>query len=217
MPNSGPTPDRNSGNVSHGQKDDTWERTVAAFGTLVERITPWLLDLGNWVYGALIAFNLVILGALLTVGPVDAAVLIAAAAFALALPPDVAGFLLLRLAKDMKAIDLEEVATTAFTQAGFSAEGRSAASADDAEKRRARVVLLYSYGLLALTLLLTLTGVTAALWHMAWWIGSCFLAMVVISQGLLFQAIVATGSKRIWRTPPGAEEPQRGASASDKQ
>ena|SRR5437879_142802 len=94
--------------------NDTWERTRAGLVKLLERLTPWLLDLGNWIFGALIAFNLLVLGALLTIGPVDTAVLIATAAFALALPPDVAGFLLLRLAADMKSVDLEQVATQAF-------------------------------------------------------------------------------------------------------
>src|SRR5205085_2323034 len=82
------------------------------------------LDLGNWIFGALIAFNLLVLSALLTIGPVDQAVLIATATFALALPPDVAGFLLVRLAADMKSVDLEQVATQAFVEAGFEAKAR---------------------------------------------------------------------------------------------
>src|SRR5438045_5336792 len=53
--------------------NNTWERTVAGLAKLVERITPWLLDLGNWIFGALIAFNLLVLSALLTIGPVDKA------------------------------------------------------------------------------------------------------------------------------------------------
>jgi len=107
--------------------NDTWERTVAGLAKLVERITPWLLDLGNWNFGALIAFNLLVLSALLTVGPVDKAVLIATATLAVALPPDVAGFLLLRLAADMKSVDLEQVATQAFVEAGFEAQARGPA------------------------------------------------------------------------------------------
>jgi uncharacterized membrane protein len=97
--------------------DETWVRTQAALGTLLVRVTPWLLDLGNWIFGALIAFSLVIIGAMLTVGPVDRAVLVATAAFALALPLDVAGFFLLRLAADMKKVDLETLATAAFIEA----------------------------------------------------------------------------------------------------
>ena len=198
--------------------DDTFSRAMAGFGKLIELITPWLLDLGSWISGALIAFNLLILGALLTVGPGDHAVLAATAAVALALPPGVAGFFLLRLAADMKSVDLEEVATTAFQQVGFtSGDGAPAlGTPESGEKRRMRVVLRYSYALLALTLLLTVIGVTAALWHMAWWIAVLFVAMVVISQGLLLRAIAATGSNRIWRTPAGADEPGNALRASKK-
>src|ERR1700737_5395450 len=102
--------------------DETARRTVTAFGSLVERIAPWLLDLGSWIFGALIAFDLVILGALLTVGPIDAAIIVSTAAFALALPCDVAGFFLLRLVSDVKNVDLEAVATQAFQGVGFSGE-----------------------------------------------------------------------------------------------
>lgn len=169
---------------------------------MVERITPWLLDLGNWIFGGLIALNLLILGSLLTIGPGNRAVIIATAALALALPPDIAGFLLLRLAADMKNVDLEEVATKAFVDAGFGVEEQPA-SPDPGleEKRRAKVVLRYSYALLALTILLTVIGVTAALWYMAWWIAIAFVAMIVVSQALVFGAVVATGAPRKWKPP----------------
>jgi hypothetical protein len=153
---------------------------------VVERLTPWLLDLGNWIFGALIAFNLLVLGALLTIDPVDKAVLIATATFALALPPDVAGFLLLRLAADMKSVDLEQVATQAFVEVGFEVKARGPAqSPNEAQQRRARVVLRFSYALLSLTIVLTFIGVTAALWHMAWWIGMAFVGMAVVSQAVV--------------------------------
>jgi hypothetical protein len=193
--------------------DDTFRRTVAAFGGLVERVTPWLLDLGSWIFGALTAFNLVILGALLTVGPADGAVLVSTAAFALALPADVAGFFLLRLMEDVKNVDLEEVAAKAFQEVGFNVEddARAATPPESVEKRRTRIVLTYSYGLLALAVLLTLIGITAALWHMAWWIGILFIPMVILSQGMVFKAIASAGSNRTWRSPTGAKEP-RGSS-----
>lgn len=182
--------------------DQTWARTMSGLGAVLERITPWLLDLGNWIFGGLIAFNLLILGSLLTIGPVDHAVVVATAALALALPPDVAGFLLLRVAADMKNVDLEQVARSAFVEAGFTPEGESAeADSQAAERRRAAVVLRYSYALLALTVLLTVVGVTASLWYMAWWIAVAFVVMVVLSQAVVFTAIVATGSNTRWRAP----------------
>jgi hypothetical protein len=190
--------------------NDTWTRTEAGLAKLGWRITPWLLDLGNWIFGALIAFDVLILTALLTVGPVDTSVLIATAAIALALPPDIAGFLLLRLAADLKSVDLERVATEAFVEVGFEPEDRAPVRGpDEAERRHARVVLRYSYALLALTVALTSIGVTAALWHMAWWIGAAFVGMAVASQAIFFVALASTGGSTTWRTPAGETEPER--------
>jgi hypothetical protein len=188
--------------TSPATPDDTFKRTLTAFRKLVERITPWLLDLGNWIFGALIAFNLVILGALLTVGPVDAAVIVSTGAFALALPADAAGFFLLRLVVDLKRVDLEQIAAQAFQEVGFAVENPpSAAASESIEKRRTMIVLRYSYALLAVSVFLTLVGITAALWHMAWWIGVVFVVMVVASQSVVFGAIVSSGSTTTWRTP----------------
>lgn len=180
--------------------DEAWLRTQAAFGTLLERVTPWLLDLGNWIFGALIAFSLVIIGAMLTIGPVDRAVLVATAAFALALPLDAAGFFLLRLAADMKKVDLETVATAAFVEAGFSSEEvGQALDPRESERQRIRRVLGVSYSLLQLTALLTLVGVTAALWHMAWWIGVAFAAMLVLSLTVVVVALNTNNTGRARR------------------
>ncbi len=110
--------------MSTAATNDALQWTINAFGMVVERITPWLLDLGNWIFGALIAFNLLILGALLTVGPGDVAVVVSTAALAVSLPMDVAGFFLLRLAQDMKQVDLEEVATQAFQEWGLWSKSR---------------------------------------------------------------------------------------------
>lgn len=183
-----------------GAADETWVRTQAALETLLARVTPWLLDLGNWIFGALIAFSLVILGAMLTVGPVDRAVLVATAAFALALPLDVAGFVLLRIAVDMKKVDLETVATAAFVEAGFTSEEvGQALDPRESERKRTRKVLLYSYNLLTLTALLTLVGMTAALWHMAWWIGVAFAAMLLVSLSVVGGALTTYKTRRAVR------------------
>ena len=190
--------------------NDTSARAIAAMGKLIERITPWLLELGTWIFGALIGFNLLILSALLTVGPVDTAVLIATAGVALALPSDVAGFLLLRLAAEMKRVDLERLATQALVEVGFHMDaGESAERPDEVEHRRARRVLRYSYELMALGFVLTFIGVTAALWHMAWWIGAAFVGNAVVSQAVFLLALSLTGPRTTWRTPAGETEPQR--------
>ena len=189
---------------------DTLARTEAGLQKLIARITPWLLDLGGWIFGALIAFKLLILSALLTVGPGDTWVLIATVACAVALPLDVVGFLLLRLAADMKKIDLEQVATQAFVEAGFKVEDRGPTEGPRAaEQRRARVVLRYSYVLLSLSAVLTFSAVTAALWYMAWWIAAAFVGAAIVGGTVFFAALAATGGDTTWTTPAGESEPER--------
>ena len=70
-------------------------------------------------------------------------------------------------------------------------------------------MLRYSYGLLTLTILLTVIGITAAMWHMAWWIAVGFVAVTVVSQSLVFGAIAGSGSNTRWRPPPGARKPKK--------
>lgn len=186
---------------------DTFARTVGGLGRLVEAITPWLLDLGGWVFGGLIAFNLIILGALLTVGPVDLAVKVSTASLALALPLDIAGFVLLRLVADLEKLSVGEVAAKAFAEEGFSVE--DAESVDSAEAKQRRVGLRYSYVLLAIAVVLTLVGVTAALAHMGWWIGALFVVMVVVAQAVIFAAMSGLLPEARWRTPAGEAEPPK--------
>ncbi len=95
------------------------QQAIKGLSRLLERIAPWLADVGTWVFGGLIALNLVVIAALLTVGPVDRAVLVATAAFACALPLEVAGMMLLRLGKDMDDIRLEETTLRSFEEARF--------------------------------------------------------------------------------------------------
>ena len=163
-----------------------------ALGNLLLRITPWLFDFGSWLFGGLIAFNLVIIAALFTIGPTHAAILVSTAAFAIALPLDVTGLFLLRLAQDMKDVTFDDQLAQEFHDAGFSIEKYlpSPQVRESMPKKRAVVVLSYSAGILALSVLLTLMGIIAALWYMAWWIGVAFLAMVVLSQVLVIIVIV---------------------------
>ena len=176
--------------------DETFTQTLKGFGTLVERITPWLLELGSWIFGALIAFDLLILAALLTVGPADLAALVATAAFALALPPNAAGFFLLRLLEDIKNARLEDVAVEAFQEAGFSVDQvRSPDPSESVIKQRTKTVLIYSYSILSVSVLLTAIGVAAALWHMAWWISIAFVAVTLVSPGVVLGAMASWPSR----------------------
>lgn len=181
--------------------DETFSQTLKGFGALVERLTPWLLDLGSWIFGALIAFNLLVLASLLTVGPVDAAVLIATLAIGLGLPPAVAGFFVLRLVEDVKKVRIEDMAAEAFREAGFSIENQfpPPEAMEALVKRRTKTVLIYSYSILMLSILLTVAGITAALWHMGWWISLAFLLMTIVSGGAVVSAMAG------W--PPGRRKP----------
>ena len=189
---------------SSAPPDETFSQTAKGLGQLVERISPWLLDFGSWIFGALIAFNLLMLASLLTVGPVDAAAVVATAAIALALPPTVAGFFLLRLLEDMKKARLEDLAAEAFQEVGFSVD--PVKSPDDLEsiaRKRTRIVLIYSYSILAWSVLLTVIGISAALWHMAWWVSVTFAVMTLASQGLVIGAMASWPSRaRAWSKAP---------------
>lgn len=183
--------------------DGTWRRTQLGFTLFLDVATPWLLELGTWIFGALIAFDLVILGVVLTIGPVDYAVKIATTAFGLSLPPSVVGFVLLRLVTDMRKIRLQDTATQAFQDAGFNLEDRPQVDVKKIERRMSSVTLIYTYSLMAVTLFLTLIGLTAALWHSAWWIGVAFLVMLGISLLVLVLAAAQLGGGRdeVWLGP----------------
>lgn len=184
--------------VYNQSSERIWQATPGevwnAFGKLVERITPWLVEFGSWLFGGLIAFTLLVMASLITVGPVDPAIMVATIAFALALPLNLTGLFLLRLVQDLKHVGFEEEAVQAFQEVGFTV-GEQVASPTALEalrKRRTRIVLGACLGILVLSVVLTLTGMIAALWHMAWWIGVAFFAMVLICLGIVILALVAS-------------------------
>lgn len=159
---------------------------------LVERLTPWLVEVGSWSFGGMIAINLFVIAALITVKPVDPAITIAATAFALALPLDVAGLFLLRLIQDKRHAGFDEEWAQVLQELSLPVEAQAAApkARETRQKRRTGVVLGYAFGVLVLSGLLTVTGMIAALWHIAWWIGVAFLAMSLIGQGIVIAALV---------------------------
>jgi hypothetical protein len=175
--------------------DEQSARTFRGLRNLAERITPLLIDVGSWIYGGLTAVNLVIISALITVGPVDAAIRTSTAVLAAALPLNVAGIVLLRLIRDVNEVGLDDLTLRAFQEAGFPdideyfpAPGERAAQ----RARRSRAALLYAMGIAALSLALTLTGIAAAVWHMGWWIAFVLLAMSALSAALIGIVIAHT-------------------------
>ena len=187
--------------------DVNWRRTQFGLSQFFDVIAPWLLDLGSWIFGALTAFNLVILGVVLTIGPVDTAEKIATAMFALALPPNVTGFVLVRLVTDMRKIRAPDEATEAFKAAGFELE--SMPDRKEAERRMSGVTLTYTFILINVSVLLTIAGLTAALWHSGWWIGVSFLVMLGLSIGVLLLAASQMGGNQRWRAPATNAEPPK--------
>lgn len=168
--------------------DERAKQSLDAVRRLLDRTAPWLSEIGSWVFGGLVAVNLVVLSALLTVGPVDAAVRTSVALLACALPMDVAGIVVLRLTKDLMDVGLDDLALQAFKESGFpEIEAYFPPPVERAAllKRRSGLALRYSLAIAVLTIALTLGGMVAALWHMAWWIGSLLLMMVALSAGLV--------------------------------
>ena len=192
--------------------DDPNQQLMHATSKLVERITPWLLDMGSWIFGGLIAFNLILTGALLTIGPVDSAILVATTGFALALPLDVTGLCLLRLVQDLEHVGVEiefenyeHEVRQAFQGASPAPEEPVAAPKlrETVRKRRTALALRYSFGILGLSSVLTVAGMIAALWHMAWWVAVAFTGMVVISYIIVNIAFVTA------QPPNSPEERER--------
>jgi hypothetical protein len=140
----------------------------------------------------LTAINLVVISALITVGPVATAIKISTAALAAALPLNVAGILLLRLIKDLKEVGIDGLTLRAFQDAGFPhIDAYFPAPRERAiqHARRSRVALLYSMGIAALSIALTVTGIAAALWHLGQWIALVLVSSVVLSAALVTIAI----------------------------
>ena len=193
MSESDPAPMGSPQPVSQAVADKQLAQTTKAFDSITDRLTPWFIDVGTWVFGGFIAFDLLMLAPLIQLGHADLAVLISSIAFALALPLHVAGLLLLRLVQDLKTIRIEEEGVRAFQEAGFTV-GSQLPALEDIEARRTRrtqVALVFCSTILTLGVLLAVIGLTAALWHIAWWIAVAFLAMALISQGAVIIVISA--------------------------
>lgn len=173
----------------------------------MELTMPWLVDVGNWIFAGLIAFDLVVMAPLIVTASADQALTISIVMFALALPLNLAGLVMLRLIKDMAHVGFSEEWARAYQEAGLPlGEQLASPQAREAQrKRRATVVLYYSFAVLMLSVVLTLTGLTAALWRISWWIGAVFLAMAVISLGIVIASMVTLGP----RDSPEDRERQR--------
>jgi hypothetical protein len=188
--------------------EESFAQTARAFGELPERVSPWLVEFGSWIFAGFIAFSLVVLAALITIGPVDRAILVSATAFALALPLNLAGLFMLRLVQDLTRVGLSDAWERAFREAGLPVPEQAAppTGRGSREARLTQSVLTYCYAILTVSALLTLTGMVAALWHIAWWIGVAFIAMAIIA---LFMVLAALRMLTPRQTPADRERAQR--------
>jgi len=194
---------------------------MRADAILVERVTPWLFEVGTWIFGGLIAFNILLISALLTVGPVDTAVLVSITALACALPLTVAGLCVLRLVKDMKEVGLDDLTLQAYKEAGYpdaEAYFPSPGERKAQQGRRSIIALWYTLGIALAGIGLTVTGLVASLWYMAWWIGVAALLVALASTGLVAavflhtqprQSAAETEAKRRYRDSRRREESGR--------
>ncbi|HEV2236020.1 MAG TPA: hypothetical protein VGR57_05085 [Ktedonobacterales bacterium] len=193
MPETDLTPPGPGHQVSLAAAEIQNQKVMQAYSKLLERSMPWLFDVGGWVFGGLIAFTVLVLAALITVGPVDQALRLATVALSLALPLDVCGLVLLRLVQDIKPVAFEEVAQ-AFQDVGLTPGEQQIPSLTTLQAVRihgTQITLRYALGILGVCFALTLAGMTLALWHMSWWIAAAFAGMSVISFGIAMVAMQA--------------------------
>ena len=197
MSQNNPPPTAPQADVAFAAAQASISQAEKAFEEAIERTTPWLVDVGNWIFAGLIAFDLVVMAPLIVTVSADQALTISIVMFALALPLNLAGLVMLRLIQDMAHVGFSEEWARAYQDAGLPlGEQLASPQAREAQrKRRATIVLRYGFVVLALSVALTLTGLTAALWHIAWWIGVIFLAMTAISLGIVILALATLGPR----------------------
>jgi ABC-type multidrug transport system fused ATPase/permease subunit len=205
MSQTDPTPVNPHQEISLAASEEQNKQILKAFGKLIERITPWLLEFGSWIFGGLIAFTLFVLASLFTIGPVDPTIMVSTAAFAFALPLNVTGLFLLRLVKDLEQVGFEQEFAQAFQDVDYTIREQVASpkTLESLRKRRTGFFLAYSLGILVLSVLLTLTGMIAVLWYMAWWIGVMFFVMFIISLVIIIVALLSS------QPPEAPEEKER--------
>jgi ABC-type multidrug transport system fused ATPase/permease subunit len=165
--------------------------------TLLDSLKPWLIEFGNWIFGGLIAFNLIFVAPLLTIGLNHIDLTVSIVAFVCALPLEISGLLLLKLTRDLNDIAIDDVVTQAFKGANIPEIEDHLPTTEQIQtnyKRRTEIGLRYSVWLSAASAFLTFLGMIAALWYIAWWVTVIFIIVSLLS--LFITMNVAT---RIWR------------------
>jgi MFS family permease len=182
-------PDSNQ-NISHAAVQELFNQSMEAVEKLVENITPCLAEFGAWIFAGLTGFALILLASLITVGPTEPSIIVSTVALALTLPLNLAGLLLLRLVQDLQRF--EDKLVQGFHGASLIMGTQFIVPLENssAQTRRTQIILLCSLGLFTLSALLTLTGLIAPLWRVAWWIGIAFVLMTIISLSVVIVALI---------------------------
>lgn len=175
------------------------KQTKEATETLISHIAPWFFEFGNWIFGGLIAYSIVliqspILNSAVTRG--DRALVICTLTLALALPLDVLGLIVLRLFGDLRRFDLEKEMQETY-KAVLEAADPTYGELDQAalerwQKKRMAWIFNLSVSILFVVLALTIAATTAAIWYVMWWIAVVFLAMIgaiILSLSLIIRFI----------------------------
>src|SRR5215831_9896310 len=158
-----PAPANSNRNISSAAAQELNRQSMQAFEAVTESITPWLVEFGTWIFAGLIGFAVILIAPLVTVGPIESTIIVSTVALALTLPLNLAGLLLLRLVQDLRRY--EDKLAQGFHDASviLGTEFAAPLSASPTQKRRTEVILLISLGILIVSVLLTLIGLTAAL------------------------------------------------------
>ena len=197
--------------MSRHDLEELTKKRKQVFANIVEQLKPWLFEFGNWIFGGLIAFNLVIVAPLLTISLGHRAVLVSITLFVCALPLNVVGLFVLKLTRDMNDMAINNVMRDAMKQAFEETDVaqidellREPMENESLSKRRTDIGLRYSMYLAALSTVLTLLGMAAALWYIAWWVAVIFGVMVILSLIIAF-----TTAGRLMRPDAEAEKKLR--------
>lgn len=160
-----------------------WKQTLQSWMEQSQKIIlKWLYEVGGWIFTGLIAVALMIVLNLITVGIADRVLLVAGLVLAAALPLNLAGLWIVRYIQNLDQA-LAEAKPPVARQPIEDESTVMVASAQifSAKKRKFTNDIITI--ILALSVLLTLLGLSLALWHISGAVAIVFLLAILV--GLL--------------------------------
>jgi hypothetical protein len=141
-------------------------------------ILKWLYDVGGWIFTGLIAVALMIVLNLITTGTTDRVLLVAGLVLAVALPLNLAGLWIVRYIQNLDQALAEATPPLAQPVAADEATANTASTEIFSAKKRSFMNDTITI-ILALSVLLTLLGLSLALWHISWAVTIVFLVAIL--------------------------------------